>query len=177
MQSVPINTKVVSSNPAQTRCTQYTIKWLSLSVTYDRPVLYSFEWNDLRWEVVVCFVDIGDIVHHHCLCFLFILYKSLNEKYYESGLVQHKYMAELNRVTGSSWLLDLHRQYIYKQTIKICTNFASTEKNYVWNEWQLWLTHTETCSCVDASVLHHKLKQSIRRYYTLLQCFDVPFHR
>jgi hypothetical protein len=26
-------------------------------------------------------LDIGDIVHHHCLCFLFILYKSLNEKY------------------------------------------------------------------------------------------------
>ena len=37
------------------------------------------------------------------------------------------------------------------------------------------LTHTETCSCVDTSVLHHKLKQSIRRYYTLLQCFDYHF--
>jgi hypothetical protein len=29
-------------------------------------------FNDLRWEVVVCFVDICGIVYHHCLNFLFI---------------------------------------------------------------------------------------------------------
>ena len=40
------------------------------------------------------------------------------------------------------------------------------------------LTHTETCSCVDTSVLHHhQLKQRILIYYTLLRCFNVPFHR
>jgi hypothetical protein len=32
--------------------------------------------NCLRWEVVVCFVYICSIVHHHCLLFLFIIIKS-----------------------------------------------------------------------------------------------------
>jgi hypothetical protein len=26
-------------------------------------------FNDLRWEVIVCFIDIGGIVDHHCLNF------------------------------------------------------------------------------------------------------------
>jgi hypothetical protein len=33
--------------------------------------LYAF--NDLRREVVVCFVEIDGIVDHHCLNFLFII--------------------------------------------------------------------------------------------------------
>jgi hypothetical protein len=34
MQSVPITTIVVSTNPAQTRCTRYNFMWWSLSVTW-----------------------------------------------------------------------------------------------------------------------------------------------
>jgi hypothetical protein len=30
-----------------------------------------FVFNDLRSDVVVCFVDIGVIVDHHCITFLF----------------------------------------------------------------------------------------------------------
>ena len=30
-----------------------------------------FVFNDLRSDVVVCFVDIGGIVDHHCITFLF----------------------------------------------------------------------------------------------------------
>jgi len=30
-----------------------------------------FMFNDLRLEVIVCFVDIGNIVHQHCLNFIF----------------------------------------------------------------------------------------------------------
>ena len=30
-------------------------------------------FNDLRWEVVVCFVDIGGIVDHPCLAFILII--------------------------------------------------------------------------------------------------------
>ena len=33
----------------------------------------SFVFDDLRWEVIVCFVDIGGIVDHHCLNLLFIM--------------------------------------------------------------------------------------------------------
>jgi hypothetical protein len=28
-----------------------------------------YNWVQLRWEVIVCFVDIGRIVGHHCLNF------------------------------------------------------------------------------------------------------------
>ena len=41
MHSVPIITNVVSSNPAQARCTWYNIMWKSLSVTCDRSVVFS----------------------------------------------------------------------------------------------------------------------------------------
>jgi len=40
--SVPITTNVVSSNTAQTRCTPYNIMWLSLSLTCDRSVVFSW---------------------------------------------------------------------------------------------------------------------------------------
>jgi hypothetical protein len=30
------------------------------------------QWIQLRWEVIVRFVDIGEIDNHHCLNFLFI---------------------------------------------------------------------------------------------------------
>ena len=29
-------------------------------------------FNDLRWEIIICFVDIGGVVDHHCLNILFI---------------------------------------------------------------------------------------------------------
>jgi len=32
-------------------------------------------FNELRWEVIVRFVDIGGIVVHHCLNVLFIIVK------------------------------------------------------------------------------------------------------
>jgi hypothetical protein len=31
-----------------------------------------FVFNGLRWEAVVYFVDIGGIVAHHCINFLFV---------------------------------------------------------------------------------------------------------
>jgi hypothetical protein len=36
-------------------------------------VMVSFILNDLRWEVIVRYVDICGIVDHHCLNFLFII--------------------------------------------------------------------------------------------------------
>jgi len=41
MQSVPITTKVVSSNPDQARCIRYNIMWSCLSVTCGRSVVFS----------------------------------------------------------------------------------------------------------------------------------------
>jgi len=37
-------------------------------------VVIFYLFNDLRWEVIVRFVDNGGIVDHHCLNFLFIMY-------------------------------------------------------------------------------------------------------
>jgi hypothetical protein len=35
-------------------------------------------FNDLKRsrDIIVCFIDIGDIVDHNCLSFLFIIYKN-----------------------------------------------------------------------------------------------------
>jgi hypothetical protein len=46
IQSVPITTKVVSSNPAHVRCTRYNIMWSSFSVTCDRSVVSSTRKTD-----------------------------------------------------------------------------------------------------------------------------------
>ena len=35
-------------------------------------------FNDLRWEAIVRFVNIGEFVDHHCLFFLFIVYMIKN---------------------------------------------------------------------------------------------------
>ena len=40
VQSAPVNTNIVSSNPAQTMCISYNIMWYSLSVTCDRSVVF-----------------------------------------------------------------------------------------------------------------------------------------
>jgi hypothetical protein len=45
VQSVPITTKVVGSNPAQTRCTRYNIV-INLSVTCGRSVVFSTNKTD-----------------------------------------------------------------------------------------------------------------------------------
>jgi len=44
MQSVLTTTNYVSSNPAQSRCTQYYIMSWSLSVTCDRSFFVFFWW-------------------------------------------------------------------------------------------------------------------------------------
>jgi hypothetical protein len=32
-----------------------------------------FVFSEIRWQVIVCFIDIGGTVDHHCLDFLFII--------------------------------------------------------------------------------------------------------
>jgi hypothetical protein len=49
MQSVSITTNVVSSNPAQVRCTRYNIIWSSLSVTCDRSVVFSIQHKMIKF--------------------------------------------------------------------------------------------------------------------------------
>ena len=39
-----------------------------------------FMFNDLRWEVIACFVDIAWIDDHHCLNFLFIVQNKVFNK-------------------------------------------------------------------------------------------------
>ena len=39
-------------------------------------VMVFFMFNDLRWEVIVRFIDIGGIVDYHCLDFLIIIYNN-----------------------------------------------------------------------------------------------------
>ena len=44
----------------------------SLHLNFQRHLFHGlFVFNDLMSDVVVCFVDIGVIVDHHCITFLF----------------------------------------------------------------------------------------------------------
>jgi hypothetical protein len=52
MQSVPITTKVVNLNQVHARCTQYNIMWWSLSVTYDKSVVFSEYSPWYNWNIV-----------------------------------------------------------------------------------------------------------------------------
>ena len=47
---------------------------------FSKPYLViCFVFTSLKWEVVVCFVDFGGIVDHHCVNFLFILLTTQSE--------------------------------------------------------------------------------------------------
>jgi hypothetical protein len=56
-------------NPATSFCL-----YLSQDLDLQRHMswLFCVQWVQLRWEVIVCFVDIGGIDDHHCLHFLFV---------------------------------------------------------------------------------------------------------
>ena len=51
-------------------------------MSYCRDLFFMF--NDLRCELVVCFVDIGGIVDNHCLIFVFITLIFRNDLLYFS---------------------------------------------------------------------------------------------
>ena len=42
-------------------------------------VMVFFMFNELRWDMIVHFVDIGGIVYYYCLNFLFIIYICINK--------------------------------------------------------------------------------------------------
>ena len=55
--------------------------FLSQARTLISNVIYSGLFCvQLRWEVIVCFVDMGGINDHHCLNFLFIMMSYMNRK-------------------------------------------------------------------------------------------------
>ena len=54
--------------------------------------------NGLMREVVVCFVDIGGIIDHHCLNFLFIIGK-------EHTVLKYKSNIEINWSSASMAIL------------------------------------------------------------------------
>ena len=82
------------------------------------PMSYAwffFLFNDLRWEVIVCFVDIGWIVDHHCsnLIFIVIYLLTLIIGYFVLSLmvswllwirvVDMVFNATLNNISVISW--------------------------------------------------------------------------
>ena len=49
---------------------QHFVPVQSLHLNFQRHLCHGlFVFNDLRRDVVVCFVDIGVIVDHHCITF------------------------------------------------------------------------------------------------------------
>ena len=54
-------------NPRTFLCLSQARTWISIIIRHGL-----FMFNDLRWELIVYFVNIGGIVDHHCLNFLII---------------------------------------------------------------------------------------------------------
>lgn len=50
----------------------YACPRMSNVICYD---LYCVQWQQLRWEVIVYFIDIDEIDEYHCLHFLYIIHK------------------------------------------------------------------------------------------------------
>ena len=57
-------------NPATIWCLSHGRAWI-FSIIY--CVLFCVQWVHLRWEVIVCFVDVGRIGDHFCFNFFFII--------------------------------------------------------------------------------------------------------
>ena len=55
-------------NPATFLCLSQTRTWISNGIGHG---LFYVQW--LRWKVIVCLVDIGGTVDHHCLNYVFII--------------------------------------------------------------------------------------------------------
>ena len=62
---------IIQLNPATFLCLSEARTGFPLSY-----VVVLFVFNDLVWEVIVCFVDIGGIVYHHWVNFLFLMSSS-----------------------------------------------------------------------------------------------------
>ena len=59
----------ISLNPTICLCLSQARTWISNVICRG---LFCVQWVQLRWEVIVGFLDIGGIDDHHCLNFLFI---------------------------------------------------------------------------------------------------------
>ena len=91
--------------------------WWGLYVTDKRSCLSAITWifrlNELNWEVVVHFVDIGGIVDHHCLNFLFIKHLIQGFQYLSSVPVLHYLQVVLrNKIWTFSWIS--YTEYSFK---------------------------------------------------------------
>jgi hypothetical protein len=56
-------------NPAPFLCLFQAVTWISNGIYM--ALSFFFLFSEIRWEVIVRFVDIGRIVSHHCLSFLY----------------------------------------------------------------------------------------------------------
>jgi hypothetical protein len=59
-----------SFNPATFLCLSQARTWISNVICHS---LFCVQWVQLKWEVIVRFIDIGGIDNCHCLNFLFII--------------------------------------------------------------------------------------------------------
>ena len=75
------------------------------------------QFAQLRWEVIVCFVDIGEIEVHYCLTFLFIIILKSNNNTSMIVLAYYIYLYNtfLYFLLKFHWLLEIFRTYIHRK--------------------------------------------------------------
>ena len=117
-------------NPATSLCLSKARSWISNVICHG-----FFMFNELTWKLIVCFVDIGGMVNHHCLKFLFIIhlinapiiifyFPMTDCKRISSILRINARITQLNKLPGS--YLQLHVVQIMNYRLANITNTKTT---------------------------------------------------
>jgi hypothetical protein len=84
-----------------------------------------------KWEVIVCFVDIGGIVDHHCLRFLFIVILDSVRGYFIAKKWKKGLTYTFNWITPHNYIRSFPLIWYYSIVLILV-------RRYICNYWSLW---------------------------------------
>ena len=93
-------------------------------------------YNDMRWEVIASFVDIGGIIGYHCLIFLFIILtrhtESMNAPRFNCLFFYFRYI--LGKTDGDAMKQNrkTSREYVNSTFTNDYANIGKPFPNYIW---------------------------------------------
>jgi hypothetical protein len=109
---------------------------------------FFYMFNDLKWEVIVRFVDIGGIVDHQCLNFLFILTEFIEYNRFQYTKCHNSYKRQ-----SSPWfvvyfilLFNILHYWLFVLKRYLCIAFCIFRWCFLWIAFfeNVWLFKTRT---------------------------------